>query len=84
MSLAEKLKRLREGAGLSQSALAERAGLSLRSIQNWEQGHRLPKAAAVLALAEALKADVGELLAEVAGRPTGGKGRKGKKGSKRP
>jgi transcriptional regulator with XRE-family HTH domain len=66
MSLADTLKRLRERAGLSQPALAERAGLSLRSIQNWEQGHRLPKAAAVFALAQALDADVAALLAEIA------------------
>ena len=34
------LKTLREEAKLSQAALAERSGLSVRSIQNWEQGHR--------------------------------------------
>jgi transcriptional regulator with XRE-family HTH domain len=79
MSLADTLKRLREGAGLSQADLAERAGLSLRSIQNWEQGHRLPKAAAVLALAGALKADVSALLAEVAGKPPEAGPKKGKR-----
>jgi transcriptional regulator with XRE-family HTH domain len=84
MSLADTLKQLRERAGMSQSALAERAGLSLRSIQNWEQGHRLPKAGAVLSLARALGADVEDLLTELADQPQAevpprprGKGKKG-------
>ena len=34
------LKEAREKAGLTQEGLAEKTGLSLRSIQNWEQGRR--------------------------------------------
>ena len=32
-----KLKQIREQAGLSQSQLAERAGVSLRTLQDYEQ-----------------------------------------------
>jgi transcriptional regulator with XRE-family HTH domain len=66
MPFAEKLKELREQAGLSQSAVAERAGLALRSIQNWEQGHRTPRAEAILAIAGAIGAPVEALLTEIA------------------
>jgi transcriptional regulator with XRE-family HTH domain len=42
MLFAEKLRRLREAAGLTQSGLAERAGLPIGSIRNYEQGQREP------------------------------------------
>lgn len=35
-----KLKELREKTGLSQKAFAEKAGIPVRSYQNYEQGHR--------------------------------------------
>ena len=35
-----RLKELREGAGLSQKALAAKAGVSQRNIANWELGLR--------------------------------------------
>ena len=78
MAFGEELQRLREAAGLSQSELAGRAGLSLRSVQNWEQGHRKPKADALLALSKPLKVPVETLVALVAGRaapPPSPKGR---------
>jgi transcriptional regulator with XRE-family HTH domain len=65
MPFGEKLQRLREQAGLSQSGLADKAGLSVRSIQNWEQGHRGPSAQAVLALAKALGIAAEDLLGEL-------------------
>ena len=34
------IKELREGLGLSQSKFAERFYLSVRTLQNWEQGYR--------------------------------------------
>lgn len=34
------LKSRRESLGLSQAALAREAGVPLRSLQNWEIGHR--------------------------------------------
>jgi transcriptional regulator with XRE-family HTH domain len=54
MAFREMLRELREKAGLSQSGLAKKAGLSVRSIQNWEQGHRGPSAQGVFALSEGL------------------------------
>jgi transcriptional regulator with XRE-family HTH domain len=62
MRFGENLKRLRERAELSQSQLAEKAGLSVRNIQNWEQAHRVPRAPALLALAKSLGSTVEALL----------------------
>jgi transcriptional regulator with XRE-family HTH domain len=63
---------MREKVGLSQMELARRARLSLRSIQNWEQGHRLPRAQALLALARGVGVSVEKLLAGIAAdRPSG-------------
>jgi transcriptional regulator with XRE-family HTH domain len=56
------LKTLREEAGLTQEALAERSGLPLRSIQNWEQGHRVPRVDALPQLARAIGVPVDRLV----------------------
>jgi putative transcriptional regulator len=63
------LKEAREKAGLSQAALAERTGLPLRSIQNWEQGHRTPRVQVVLKLAGAVGLPVEQLLVALAHEP---------------
>jgi transcriptional regulator with XRE-family HTH domain len=42
MSFAEKLKQLREDAGLTQVRLAEKSGLPLGSLRGYEQGQREP------------------------------------------
>jgi transcriptional regulator with XRE-family HTH domain len=42
MKFGDILKSMREEAGLTQTALAAKAGLSLRTIQGWEQGRRSP------------------------------------------
>jgi transcriptional regulator with XRE-family HTH domain len=65
MSFSEKLQQLREQSGLSQAGLAEKSGLSLRSIQNWEQGHRNPSAKVILALARALDVPAETFLLEL-------------------
>jgi transcriptional regulator with XRE-family HTH domain len=62
MAFAELIQKLREQAGLSQSQLAKRAGVPVRSIQNWEQGHRRPRPQALLPLAEALGVPVEKLI----------------------
>jgi transcriptional regulator with XRE-family HTH domain len=62
MTFAEKLHELRDRAQLSQAALALKTGLSLRSIQNWEQGYRNPRPPALLALARALQVPVESLI----------------------
>jgi putative transcriptional regulator len=40
------VKSIREGMGLSQAAFANRFGLSVFSLRNWEQGKRQPDPAA--------------------------------------
>lgn len=42
MELGDMLQKIREGKGLTQAQLAKKAGVSLRTIQSWEQGHRSP------------------------------------------
>jgi transcriptional regulator with XRE-family HTH domain len=65
------LQAYRKRAGLTQAQLAERSGLPLRSVQNWEAGHRMPRPHALLALARAVGATVEQLLTEPP--PKGGK-----------
>jgi predicted ATPase/DNA-binding CsgD family transcriptional regulator/transcriptional regulator with XRE-family HTH domain len=61
------LQRYRVAAGLSQKALAERAGLSRRGIADLERGaRRLPHPATVLRLAEALNLDAADRAAWLA------------------
>jgi putative transcriptional regulator len=42
---------IREGTGLSQSRFAELLGVSVRTLQDWEQGRRSPSGAARTLLA---------------------------------
>jgi len=42
MTFGERLKAARENAKLTQSKLAERSGISMRTIINWENGVRKP------------------------------------------
>lgn len=48
MLFGDKIKELRSMAGLSQQELANKTGLSLRSIQNYESNQRYPKDVAIL------------------------------------
>lgn len=60
-----KLQDIRKEKGLSQSQLANLAGVSKRSLQEYEQGARdinKAKAIVVLALADALGVEVRDLL----------------------
>ncbi len=45
LEFARRVRDVREGLGLSQSEFARQFGLSLRSLQEWEQARRLPDAA---------------------------------------
>src|SRR4051812_6823356 len=69
--LANLVRRYRTAAALSQEALAERAGLSVRAISDLERGiHRVPRLETVRLLADGLALDAAgrtELLA--AARP---------------
>lgn len=63
-TLADRLRRLRLAAGMSQAQLAERSGLSLRAVTDLEQGLRTdPRASTVQALARALGVTMESLLA---------------------
>lgn len=60
-----KLQEKRKEAGLSQSQLANKAGVPVRTLQHWENGDRdLRKAAVetVLALAEALGCSLNDII----------------------
>jgi transcriptional regulator with XRE-family HTH domain len=54
MRFPELLQKFRQKAGLSQSELAKKVGLSVLSIQNWEQGHRKPSTQGIIALSRGL------------------------------
>ena len=58
-TIGQKLQRLRLAAGLTQSQLAEAAGVPLSSLQGWEVDRREPglRAAACLAAALGITAD---------------------------
>jgi transcriptional regulator with XRE-family HTH domain len=64
MGFARNLRRLRKQAQLSQSQLADKTGLSLRTIRMWERGDAAPGSNALLVeLARALGVAVADLLA---------------------
>lgn len=52
----------RKAAGLTQSALAEKLGVTNRAVSKWENGKSLPDASIMLALCDILKISVTELL----------------------
>jgi transcriptional regulator with XRE-family HTH domain len=56
------LKHLREEKGLTQEALAAKAGLSLGYIARLEIGRHDPSLSTLIKLAKALKVKVGDLL----------------------
>lgn len=60
-SLAENLRSRRQAAGLSQTALAKRSGISLRTVQLIEAGEGTT-VSTVYALASALETTAGDLL----------------------
>jgi transcriptional regulator with XRE-family HTH domain len=54
LTFAEILKQLRERAGLTQAALALKAGLSLGIVRDYEQGRKEPALRSAFKLADAL------------------------------
>ena len=65
MLFGDKIKELRTSAGMSQQELANKAGLSLRSIQNYESNQRYPKDVAILnKLCKALNTSIEQLMKE--------------------
>ena len=54
MTFADKLRQLRDAAGLSEAALAERSGVSFGAVHNYGLGIRKPTLAAAAKIARAL------------------------------
>lgn len=63
-SLAEKIKSAREGLGLTQTRLAEKANIAQSIISDVEQGGRMPRIDTLIKIAKALDTTVSELLEE--------------------
>jgi transcriptional regulator with XRE-family HTH domain len=61
-TFARNLRRARERAGLSQEALADKAGVHRNAVALLEAGRRDVKLSTVAKLAKALKVDAGELI----------------------
>ncbi|MBO5518039.1 MAG: helix-turn-helix transcriptional regulator [Firmicutes bacterium] len=61
-AVSSNLKELRAAAGLTQDALAERLHVTRQTISNWETGRSEPDLQVLEELAEALGADVTELI----------------------
>jgi len=51
----EEIRQIRDGVGVSQANFARMLGISLRTLQDWEQGRRRPNQAAQSLLAVAAK-----------------------------
>ena len=60
--LAKRLKQLRAERGLTQAALAKRAGVTLSYVGRLEIGKHDPQLSSLRKLAKALKVTVGELV----------------------
>lgn len=60
--LAEKIKYLRENAGLTQSALAKELGLSRSGVNAWEMGLSIPSTHYVVELAKLFRVSTDYLL----------------------
>ena len=60
--IGEKIRRIRKERGLTQGDLADRSGVSFRSIQDIEASKRTPRSDTLEMLAQALGVQPGELL----------------------
>jgi transcriptional regulator with XRE-family HTH domain len=74
-SFGPRLRELRESAGLTQSQLAERAGLHPQGVVKLERGEREPAWATAVALARALGVDLNAFLEDAATVPEPKRGR---------
>jgi transcriptional regulator with XRE-family HTH domain len=68
----QRLKRLRQAAGLSQQRLADAAGLPMGTVRGWEYDRREPLLSAAVKLAQGLGVSL-DVLAGVAKKPKKGK-----------
>ena len=56
--LGRRIAELRRAAGMSRAEVADQAGVSVRTLEGWEQGRSDPPATAVFRIADALKVSV--------------------------
>ena len=61
MDIADKIKYFRKKKGLTQKDLAEKSGLSIATIQGYEQNKYKPKLVTLLKIADALEVDFTQL-----------------------
>ena len=64
MSLADNIRRLREQKRLSQSELAEKAGVTQPAIDYFEKGKRIPNGFTLVEIAKSLDTTAEELVSE--------------------
>ena len=65
-TMGQRLKQLREQAGMSQAALAKASGVPLGTLRNWEQDLRSPMLLTAGLVARALRISLDELWIDVA------------------
>lgn len=56
------IKPIREEAGMTQTALAEKIGVSQQAVSFWETGERYPRTADLPRIADALGVSIDELV----------------------
>lgn len=61
ITISEQIRLLRKSQGLSQEALAENAGINLRTLQRIETGNAIPRGETLRLLAQALDVSIEEL-----------------------
>ena len=69
LEFSERLKRLRKARGMTQQELADRLGVSNKSVSRWESGGGYPDVALLEPLARALGVTVDELLSNTPAVP---------------
>ena len=75
VQLGNRIRELREGAGLSREQMADAASVSIRAVVQWELGEREPGWFNMLALCKALGVDCTAFIQPPAARPPAGPGR---------
>ena len=69
MTFGEKLQKLRQKAGMSQDALAERLNVSRQAVSRWERDETMPETDKVVALADLFAVTTDYLLRQSAEEP---------------
>ena len=59
MDIANRIERARNALGVSQEQAAKKWGVSLRTLQNWEQGVNAPRGLGLVALRQMIAQETG-------------------------